>query len=271
MSLSEQVDKLIASGNHQQAGILLENSLHSARKSGNKAEELRVLNEQLGYYRSTGQKDKSLETCDKVLACLQYFPGHGDEDYATALLNVATSYRAAGQSGKALELYVMVEEIYSDVLTPNDTRYAALYNNAALACLETHSQDRAKFYLTSAVRILENSGPQYTGELATALTNLALIAMGAGQYDSSEELLNRALDLFGRIGNNPHKSAALAALANLYCLKKNYAESLPLYQAALKEIEFYYGRNGDYSITSRNYSAASAAASAEKKTGGEKI
>ncbi len=260
MTLSERVDELMSSGNYRQAGEFLERELERARETNNTADELCVLNEQLGYYRCTGQHEKAMEACDRVLVCLEYYQGHGDEDCATTLLNAATACRAAGQPEKALELYVMAGQIYGEVLEPGDTRYAALYNNAALACRETGAPDRAKVYLASAVNILEGAGEEYTGELATALANLGLMLMGAGEYDTAEEQLDRALALFDRLGNDPHRAAALAGAANLRALRGEYRAAIPLYRAALEQIEFYFGRTGDYAVTCRNCAAAAAAA-----------
>ena len=51
MTLSERVDELMSSGNYRQAGEFLERELERARETNNTADELCVLNEQLGYYR----------------------------------------------------------------------------------------------------------------------------------------------------------------------------------------------------------------------------
>lgn len=260
MNLAEKVDEMMSAGEHLQVGEMLRRALEQARATRNAADELCVLNEQLGYYRSTGQNEKALETCESVLAYLKFYQGYGDEDFATTLLNTATAYRAAGQTEKALELYLMAEQVYAEVLEPGDVRYAALYNNAALACRENNQPTQTKIYLSRAVEILEQAGDGYAGELAVTLSNLGLMQMGAGEYDLAETHLNRALELFETAGDDPHRAAALAGMANLHCLRGGYQAAIALYLESLEVTERFFGRNGDYRITCRNCERAATAA-----------
>lgn len=256
--LEKKIDAMMAAGEYFRVGELLEQALEQARERQNTEEELRVLNELLGYYRSTGQNEKVLETCERALLFLKAEYRQRDENFATTLLNAATAYRAAGQNEKALELYGAAEQIYTEVLAPGDVRYAALYNNAALACWVNNELGQAKNYLSNAVEILEQSGN--AGELATALTNLGSIQMKEGKHDLAEIQFQRALDLFEEVDDDPHRAAAQVAMANLHCLRDEYQDAIALYLEALKVTERFFGRNEDYRVTCRNCERAAVAA-----------
>ena len=94
-------------------------------------------------------------------------------------------------------------------------------------------------------------------ETATTLTNLALLYFKTGEAGQAKELLERALSLFERSGENTdaHYSGALAGVAEAWYRMEDYEKALQYYEKALAEVKVHFGENMSYAILCENCAA----------------
>ena len=250
------LDNLFAQKKISAVEDYLASHLESAKRSGNIRYQLAVLNEQAGYYRTLSRFPQSYIAGVQALAIISA-PDFTDSISAgTTMLNVATALRAGGRITEALELYGKVDELYSAALDDGDARRAALYNNMAQALTASGNQATAIEYLHKALAILETSN-ETRAELATTHSNIALLYMSSGNNDTAESHLQATTSGFESLGyDDVHYPAALAAMAQLMYLKKNYSGSVEKYRLALKKTEAVFGQNADYALICRNCARA---------------
>ena len=94
-----------------------------------------ILNELIGYYRVTSQKEDGNRVALQLINILSV-KGYDHTLYqATSFLNIATMYRAFGQLDQALSLYQETQRIYEKV-NVHDEELSSFYNNYSLLYLE---------------------------------------------------------------------------------------------------------------------------------------
>lgn len=133
--------------------------------------ELTVLNELIGLFRKTGQKEAGMSAIARALALLKTMNMDGTVSYATTLINAATAYKAFGRAAEALPLYRQAREIYEARLEPGDARLAGCYNNMALALTELKAYREAESLFRQALELMLQ---QEHGEPEAAITFLNL-------------------------------------------------------------------------------------------------
>ena len=111
-------------------GFLLKN-MSEARFKSEHQELVTLLNEAIGFYRDTTQKEKALKLCGELIELLAHLNLEGSIPYATSLLNIANAFRAFGLHKEAVQLFEKVEDIYGNHFSKEDFMYASLYNNWA--------------------------------------------------------------------------------------------------------------------------------------------
>ena len=84
-------------------------------------------NEEVGYYRSISDYEKSIKIAKEMLELIEELGLAESEEHGTTLLNAATAYRAAGLCDRAILLYREAEQIF-EKLGVQDDRLAGLYN-----------------------------------------------------------------------------------------------------------------------------------------------
>ena len=250
------LDNLFAQKDLAAAESYLASHLEEAKNCGNTGYQLTVLNEQAGLYRTLSRFPQAFAACAQAMAIISAPDFTDNISAATTMLNVATSLRAGGRIAEALELYVKVDELYAVVLETGDSRRAALYNNMAQALSASGDKKTALEYLHKSLAILETS-PENAAALATTHSNIALTSMSLGNNETAESHLQAAMSGFESLGyDDVHYPAALAAMAQLMYLKKNYSGSVEKYRLALKKTEAVFGQNADYALICRNCARA---------------
>ena len=239
-------------------GFLLKH-LSEARFKSEHEELVTLLNEAIGFYRDTTQKEKALKNCGALMEHLVEMKLEGTIPYATSLLNIANAFRAFDLHKEAVQLFEKVEEIYGNHISKEDFMYASLYNNWALAYQESGEYDKAAEMLRKALRIVDLYKEAIIPQ-ATTRTNLAssLLAIGTeNAYQEAVEHLSQALAIFEKDGGKDfHYGAALVAMGDAYSYKENYRKAAEYYKAGMTEVEKHTGKNDNYARVQEKYDFA---------------
>ncbi|MCF0143135.1 MAG: hypothetical protein HUJ75_07145 [Parasporobacterium sp.] len=135
----DQVDRCFAVNDMEGAGRVLENWRREALRMNDKAGELSVVSEMLGYYRKILDEANALEAIDRaevLLRELHMDHGHAAVSAATIRLNMGTTSKAFGLTDQALRLYSEAGTVLTAQLSPDDMLLAGFYNNYAIALAE---------------------------------------------------------------------------------------------------------------------------------------
>ena len=239
-------------------GFLLKH-LSEARFKSEHEELVTLLNEAIGFYRDTTQKEKALKNCGALMEHLVEMKLEGTIPYATSLLNIANAFRAFDLHNEAVQLFEKVEEIYGNHISKEDFMYASLYNNWALAYQESGEYDKAAEMLRKALKIVDLYKEAIIPQ-ATTRTNLAssLLAIGTeSAYQEAVEHLSNALAIFEKDdGKDFHYGAALVAMGDAYSYKENYRKAAEYYKAGMAEVEKHTGKNDNYARVQEKYDFA---------------
>ena len=239
-------------------GFLLKH-LSEARFKSEHEELVTLLNEAIGFYRDTTQKEKALKNCGALMEHLVEMKLEGTIPYATSLLNIANAFRAFDLHKEAVQLFEKVEEIYGNHISKEDFMYASLYNNWALAYQESGEYDKAAEMLRKALKIVDLYKDAIIPQ-ATTRTNLAssLLAIGTeSAYQEAVEHLSQALAIFEKDGGKDfHYGAALVAMGDAYSYKENYRKAAEYYKAGMAEVEKHTGKNDNYARVQEKYEFA---------------
>lgn len=252
----EELDSYFQKQEIDKVDPFLTASLAKAKEEEDYGAYIAICNEMIGFYRSVSAFEKAYVAAEDVLLLMEELQLENTEHFATTLLNAATAYRAAGDFATALRYYRQAEQIYSGILAPEDYRYAGLYNNMSILMEKTGEDADAISYAEKALAIIEKlEGGEM--EAATTLTNLALLYFKTEQPDHARELLERALSLFEKGGENTdaHYSGALAGVAEAWYRMQDYEKSLAYYEKALSEVKIHFGENMSYAILCENCAA----------------
>ena len=252
----ETLDSYFAKQEIGQVDPFLVSSLEQAKAEKDYGAYISICNEMIGFYRSVSAFEKAYAAAEDVLLLMEELQMEHTEHFATTLLNAATAYRAAGDYETALRFYKQSLQIYDAILSPQDYRYAGLYNNMSILLEKMNENEEAIAYAKKALEIIEKlEGGEM--ETATTLTNLALLYFKVSQAQKAKELLEKALSLFGQSGENTdaHYSGALAGVAEAWYRMEDYEKALEYYEKALQEVKLHFGENMSYAILCENCAA----------------
>lgn len=252
----ETLDSLFEERQIDKVDPFLNSSLEQAKAEEDYGAYISICNEMIGFYRSISAFEKAYIAAEDVLLLMEELNMENTEHFATTLLNAATAYRAAGDYTTALRYYKQALQIYDGILQPQDYRYAGLYNNMSILFEKMNENDEAIAYANKALSIIETI-PDSESEIATTLTNLALLYFKAEQAEKAKELLEKALSLFEQSGENTdaHYSGALAGVAEAWYRMQDYEKALEYYDKALEEVKIHFGENMSYVILCENCAA----------------
>ena len=190
----ERLDAFFAKNDMESAGRLLSDWQLEAIALHDLSGELSVVNEMLGYYRKTGEKEKALSAVDRSLELLSLLNEENTVSGATVLLNAATTMKAFGRAKDALPLYDRTFSIYNENLEESDARLGGFYNNKALTLVDLKKYEEAENCYFKALSIMENiEGKQ--PDCAVTYINMAHLYndyMGPGN-EKTDSCLNTAI------------------------------------------------------------------------------
>ena len=242
----QQIDRLLEENQGAQAQALMEKSLERALEIGDHSGAVTLLNELIGFCRETGQAEKSYYYGEAVLNLLQEMGLSGTLPFATSVLNIASAYRAGGRLEDAMTCYRAVEQIYSQVLEPDDMLVASLYNNKALLYQEMGEFEAAGAYLERALEIALRHPERYY-EQASSYANLAATYLQLGKKEQAEDCFQRAISLFDAHGvRDAHYCAALSSMAAYLFQQGEYGEAETYFVRAMQGVEESLGKTEAY-------------------------
>ncbi len=264
----DQVDDLFRKNRGKDAEKLLLESVTAAGKEENEGARLIFLNELIGYYRENCQPEKIRETADQIMAQLKRMGIQGSVAYGTALLNVATGYRACGELEESKALYREAQAIYDRELDSNDMLVASLKNNLSLLLQELGDYEAAKKNQLDALAIAEANGLRY--ETAVTYTNLANTCLQLGQNKEGGEYAAKAVNIFLQEGMmDSHCAAAMSTLGMCCFREKEYEKAIKQYESALNVLEWCREKNANYDKLEADLEICRKAYAAEKSGNGE--
>ncbi len=196
----EKLDELFSCNDMVGAGRLLDYWRNEAVSLRDKRGELSVVNEQLGYFRKTGEMGKAMEAVNRSLALIEELDVWDTVSSATIFLNAATTLKAFGRSEEALPLYENTMAIYKENLPADDLRFGGFYNNYALALTDLGRYQEAEDCYNAALEIVL---PDEKGRLDGAVTyvNMAhLYEVWEAKTQNIPSCLEKGLDILNDEG-----------------------------------------------------------------------
>lgn len=194
----EKLDGCFAKNDLDGARRLIEYWQKEAETLGDVQGELSIVNEMLGLYRKTGEKDKAEAAIARALVLLDETEMSGSVSGATIMINAATTAKAFGGAERALPLYERALSLYKNGgIDENDARYAALYNNYATALSDLERFEDADALYQKALRITSASVDTLL-DCAVTYVNMAHLyeEWGEETYERIEGCLASAEQIF---------------------------------------------------------------------------
>ena len=185
-----KLDEIFSRGDLAAAGRLIEYWERDARSIGDENGLLYVLNEETGYFRRTGEKEKGLAAVEEALALAEKLGICETVSGATVIINCATTMKAFGEAEKALPLYEKARAVYESSLDGSDFLLAAFYNNFALALADVGRGKEAEEMFFLAIGTLKKCGG-HEGEIAVSYVNLAQLYYSIGESEKVDAVLEK--------------------------------------------------------------------------------
>jgi len=265
-----QVDVYFEENKGAEAETLMLESVALAVKEQDDDSLLQLLNELLGYYRETSQKENAMKMAEQAIAQAKRMGLYGTVPYATTLLNVATACRACGRLEESMEYYRQVQELYESQqekgeMEPDSMYMASLKNNMSLLCQEMGDFAGAKEKLLEALAIVEKQNATY--ELGVTCANLAGTCAQLHELEEAAGYAERSLEAFReRNVTDSHYAAALSTLGACAYHQKKYEQAMQYYCLAMEAVEKNLGRNEYYRRLQENVTACQNAILKEGQT-----
>lgn len=231
----EGLDALFAVNEAEKAGAYLTEWYQKAVDAGNWRLQVTVLNEMMGYYRSTGVESAALDAVSRMLKLVKDYELEGNKDIGTVWINVGTTLCRFYQYKEGLKYYAMAKEALADC--DNPYIMASLYNNSAAAyeaggnlaaaldnyerslellsdmpdcatfmaityanmangCHGTGDKEKTGRYVTLMDAVLDNPDIPRDAGYASACVKCASLHFNLGNTERAEELNRRAEEIY---------------------------------------------------------------------------
>ena len=171
--------------------------LEEARLGHDERGQLMVMNELVGHFRKTGNRERALAFGDEALALVEQLGFEGTITAGTTFVNVATAMDAFGEDERSIELFRQARAAYeANGAAPE--LLGGLYNNMALTCVKLgRFEETRELYALALERMAQVEG----GELEQAITylNMADAVVDERGMEAAEsevyDLLDKAAEL----------------------------------------------------------------------------
>ena len=248
-----ELDALFAEGNTEKIQMFLEKQITAFKENKETDNLITMLNEMIGFLRDMGQFETGDEYCEFLYDLVEKEPYKGNIAYATTCLNIANFKRAKKAYDVSERMYQQVLPIYDKFLEANDFRYASYYNNLSLLYQEMGQYENAIECLKKALEIAKTY-EQARIEVATTYTNMANCYLKLGQAERAKELLEKSFLIFEQDEKKDyHYGGALAAMAEVCVLQREYDMAVSFYERTLQHLAMYTGKETpQYKVVSEN-------------------
>lgn len=186
-----KLDDLFSRNDLSGASRLLAYWAAEADMLGDKRGKLEILNEQIGLYRRTGERDKALKAVDDALGIIAQEELQCGISTGTIYVNIATTLKAFGKAQDGMVYYHKAEELYDSHADVSRFKKAALNNNMASAYAEIGDGETAEKHYQKAIELLSDDREFY-GEISVSYVNLAHL------YEDMERSRTTVLDMMER-------------------------------------------------------------------------
>lgn len=197
-----RLDALTGRRDYAGAARLLAYWRDEARAMKDVRGEFFVLNELMGVFRKSDDREKALESAEDTLRLIPHPEISDTVGAGTAYVNAGTVYKYAGDPAKALDCFWKARIIYERFLNREDERLGGLYNNMALALTDLERFREALGLFESALRIMRKQ-PFGKREEAITLLNMADAHAREGGLEAAEERINECLRTAERLLADP--------------------------------------------------------------------
>ena len=170
--VSQRLDELMAEKDYRGAERMLDYWLNEARTLGDDQGIFMVHNEQMGFYRKRGLKDKAYKAVEDGKAMLGELGYTDSVSGATFYTNAATVYTAFGEPEKGIGQFEKARDIYEANMRGNEFKLAGLYNNMATALVDMGRFDESDVLFMQAAELLSECP---SSELESAVTYLNML------------------------------------------------------------------------------------------------
>lgn len=196
--VQKQIDELMEAYDYDSVKTLIIQALSEASATGDNASMLTLTNEYLGFLRKTeafGEVDIIVERLLKLLDAMGLV---GSIPYATSLINIANTYRFAGNPEASIEYFENALPIMRSTNKTYDVAY--IYSCLANLYFETADYGKAKENALLAKESYELVNPCDLS-LASALYILGLIYNNEANPQAAKAVLNESLKIIGNEKN----------------------------------------------------------------------
>ena len=187
-----RLDEMTAKQDYAAAARLLDYWRDEARVLKDVRGEFFVLNEMMGVFRKTDDREKAIECAESTIHLISHPEISDTVGAGTAFVNAGTVFKYAGDPLRALECFENAGDIYMRSLPENDERLGALYNNMALALADLGRFRDALGLFSSALRVMREQ-PFGSREEAITLLNMADAYARDEGPEAAEEKIDECL------------------------------------------------------------------------------
>ncbi len=208
------------------------------------------------YLARAGRYAEAVVQEEQVVTLARKEFGPDDPNTATALNNLATSYRSAGDFERAEPLYREALEIGSTTIGPAHPDYATRLNNLASLLFATGQWDKAEPLFREALEIDRNTIGADHPDYAIHMNNLAGLLQTKGEWAEAELLYRKALKINrNTVGAaHPDYAGVLNNLAGLLQATERLDDAEPLYREAVIVLRKALGdKHPDTQMAARNF------------------
>ena len=150
--------------------------------------EFSLLNELMGFYRKSGDREKALDAAHRAVDTGEKLGIMDMASGATAYVNAATVCREFEMPDRALPLFEKARAVYERELAPDDARLAGLYNNMAVTLCSLGRCREADELYRRALEVLRRAGYGEAEEAVTYLNMANLAEQEKGLENAQDEI-----------------------------------------------------------------------------------
>ena len=195
--ITARADALMGQNRWEEAEELFMSCQEDAARRGDRAQELSLCSELLGFYRMRSDKNGFAAVWSRTRELLQEMK-LTPSSRGTILLNAATGLASFGETEQAMPLYREAHDAFRRSLPAGDYRFAALFNNMAAALQRSGALDRAEEHIRMAIGVLEKL-PHHP-DVATSYVNLAQLYAAV---DPADPRIGECLDTAMAVLDDP--------------------------------------------------------------------